>query len=86
MLPMGSIFFNLIVAPFKTHFLYVVKKPTVQKRLFMTTRVPTYKGCVSQFIAYCVIKFQNCISRALIFRRFLFLPTKAPNKNTHFKV
>ena len=41
MLPMGSIFFPLIVAPFKTFFLYDETYSTVFN-LIMTIRIPTY--------------------------------------------
>ena len=59
-LPMGSIFFPLIVALLKHGFLYVEPYPTIQKLIFDDTDTNILKMCVHSLL---IVKLNlNCIS------------------------
>ena len=78
---MGSIFFPLIVAPFRWGFLNIETFSTIQKLIFDNTDSNILRVYVHLFLI-CVTKFETVFC-SLIFWQFLFLPPIAPNKSTH---
>ena len=71
MLPLGTIFFPLIVAPLKCVFLNEETDSTDQKLVYRY-RYHHIKD-VSPFIAYCVTEFKT-VFHGLIFWQVLFIP------------
>ena len=67
MLPLGSIFFSVLVDPFKTWF------PLRRNILYHSKVDFDNSEDVCSFIAYCVTEFKT-VFRSLIFWQFLFLP------------
>ena len=69
MLPIGSIFFPLIVVPIKRGFLIVETNDIFQKLVYLykyASNICTRDMCLS--VAYCVNEFETtCIFRGLIF-------------------
>ena len=72
---MGSIFFPLIVAPFRWGFLNIEPFSTVQKLIFDNTDSNILRVYVHLFLI-CVTKFET-ISQSHILAIFVFTPNSA---------